>query len=378
LPNRLSVLAFALAAAITAGACGSSSEESGDDDSGGSGGAGRSAEGAQPPGTAGKGASSSGGSGNAGDSSGTGGLILPNSGGSNAGSTSSMGPRTFSEMGAPCSADVECGSDYVCIAPESTAFVGGAPPGGMCSRTCTDDVDCGTTGLCVAFDEEATITYCLETCELGANAVPKCHGRADFSCSVLGLDNLEGYCESSQDCAIGQLCDPDLGVCGDIVPACVPTCAGDFDCPPGRHCDFASGLCSDGTATGTALGKLCDPKAEPDPCNGFCIPTDASGYEGVCTALCSINPDAIGCGWDGTSTAEAGCLFVPIRPPSGDPGRGDVALCGGLCDCNDDCPAHTDRCLDETGGEVMSIWGRRGYCRPLASDESENDSFACD
>jgi hypothetical protein len=91
-----------------------------------------------------------------------------------------------------------------------------------------------------------------------------------------------------------------------------------------------------------------------------------------------LSPSLVGCGWSGEGSADAACLFGTLLSPAGDAGAGDVGLCGALCDCNDDCNAVSDRCLDETGGDVLSLFGRNGYCRPLASDETESDSIACE
>ena len=74
------------------------------------------------------------------------------------------------------------------------------------------------------------------------------------------------------------------------------------------------------------------------------------------------------------SVPDAACLFLTRLSP--DLGVGDLGLCGALCDCNDDCAASDHRCMDETG-EVMTIFGRAGYCRPLQTGETEADTIAC-
>jgi hypothetical protein len=229
---------------------------------------------------------------------------------------------------------------------------------------------------CVAFDADATITYCLEGCQTGTAGEPKCHERPDFACSLLGLIPASPSCTSSDDCPQGQLCATaeDPPVCGDIVTGCVPNCGGDFDCEVGDFCDFSTGLCVSSDPGGQAIGTLCDPNAATDPCSGFCIPTTTAGDEGICSAFCTVGPSFVGCGWDGVSVApDAACLFGTRL--STDLGIGDVGICGALCDCNDDCVAADDYCVDESGGNIDTIWGRQGYCRPLVTGETEQDTF---
>jgi hypothetical protein len=169
-----------------------------------------------------------------------------------------------------------------------------------------------------------------------------------------------------------------------MITACIPTCGGDFDCGSGQYCDFASGFCVPVRPTGLPIGSLCDPTLATDPCNGFCQATDSTGSEGTCGAFCSASLTAVGCGWNGQGTAEAGCLFATIvsRDASGDISlaESDLMLCGKLCDCNADCVAANDYCLDENAGDpaasIQALFGRGGYCRPLLSGETTADSLA--
>jgi hypothetical protein len=64
---------------------------------------------------------------------------------------------------------------------------------------------------------------------------------------------------------------------------------------------------------------------------------------------------------------------VGIRQEDG----GDVAGCGALCDCNDDCTVATERCMDDGSGEFLTLFDRAGYCRPLGANETQADSIAC-
>jgi hypothetical protein len=243
---------------------------------------------------------------------------------------------------------------------------------------CGRDAECRefTAGsFCVAFDADATTTFCIEGCRTGLAGEPKCHGRTDVACTLLGVLPTSRYCETSKDCASTELCGSGETpqVCSTVVTGCAPNCGGDFDCAPGNFCDFASGLCTPSEPTGRPIGALCDPNAASDPCNGFCQAKDDARTEGVCAAFCTLASGLRGCGWDGSAPADAACLFLTRLSP--EPGIGDVGLCGALCDCNADCPAADDRCMDESNGEIMSLWGRAGYCRPLETWEAEADTF---
>lgn len=349
-------------------------------DMGGSGGTSASAGRGGNMGTAGAGDTSSSGSsgtggsapagGKGGTSSGTGGAT----GGSGGTSTSGGDP-----LGSSCRADADCASGLTCITADSQTL-GGAPPGGLCTLKCSADADCtafADGAYCVAFDADQKITYCLEGCTTGQAGAPKCNERPDFACNLLGLIDGTKSCTSTDDCGSRQLCDTDTNVCADTVTGCLPACRGDFDCASGQYCDFLSGMCMSGKATGLAIGSACDPKATQDPCNGFCSAVDDAATIGACAGFCSLTSDATGCGWSGTGTASAGCLFAtPLSPPM-DLALGDLGICGALCDCNDDCTVETERCVDDVQGATQKIWGRAGYCRPLLSTETESDSLAC-
>lgn len=200
-----------------------------------------------------------------------------------------------------------------------------------------------------------------------------------MGCNLVGLGDLASPCETSDDCGNGQLCDPDTSRCGAAITACNPTCAGDFDCPGKRHCDFSSGMCADGSATGLPFGSRCDTSAATDPCNGFCVAMSGTGTDGMCMGLCSLNPDLVGCGWDGTGDADAACLFQTRLSQEDDVGSGDIMICGALCDCNDDCGGEGLYCISEDTGTLEAIWGRVGYCRPLADGETvAKNTIACE
>jgi hypothetical protein len=256
--------------------------------------------------------------------------------------------------------------------------LGGGLPGGLCTLKCSADADCtalSSNSFCLPVD--ATSGYCLEGCTLGQAGSPKCHERSDFVCTVVGVIDTKATCTQNSDCGAQQICDSQGNVCADTVTGCAPGCRGDFDCSSSEYCDFSSGTCLPGKPTGLALGASCDPTATPDPCDGFCSAIDSTGKTGACTGVCSLTPDATGCGWSGTGTANAACVFATPFSPTNDFALGDVGLCGALCDCNNDCKVDTERCVDDTMGVISKVWGRAGYCRPLLTTETEANSIAC-
>jgi hypothetical protein len=247
------------------------------------------------------------------------------------------------------------------------------PAKGYCTLSCVEDTDCEALesgALCVVLPAG---NFCTSGCVEGSGGVPKCHARDDVACSLAGVNDTTRSCTTSGDCESGELCAE--SVCASPVLACLPTCGGDYDCAPSQYCDFFSGYCSDTRSSGLPLGSPCDPNAASNPCNGFCL-AGSTGTDGVCSALCTFNSSLTGCGWDGTGPAENACLFTTILSTGGLVAQNDVGTCGQLCDCNRDCSLSGEYCLDETGGEIQSIFGRSGYCRPLQSGETLSDTFS--
>jgi hypothetical protein len=317
--------------------------------------------------------------GEGGESDGSGGTTVAGRGGAAAGGSAGAAPVGDGLLGSSCASEGHCVPGLTCVTPTGGVLDGKSPAGGLCTSPCRSDAEChelAAGSLCVAFDADVSITFCLEGCRTGLAGEPKCHGRSDLACTLLGLMPTDTACETASDCARTELCatSVDPPVCGEIVTGCVPNCGGDYHCAPGKFCDFATGLCAPEPSTGQPIGTLCDPNAASEPCNGFCQVKDDAGDEGVCSAFCTLAPGLHGCGWDGSGPADAACLYLTRLSP--DAGIGDVGLCGALCDCNADCPATDDRCVDESNGEIMSLWGRAGYCRPLETGESEADTFA--
>lgn len=308
-----------------------------------------------------------------------GGFLGGGGAGGSAGSGGTGGSGMSAALGRACTTNAQCGSGLTCLTNDGLAS--GGPANGLCTLACETDSQClevSSTSYCVPFTD--TERYCLQGCTTGTAGVPKCQQRPDVSCTLIGLIPSGTPCETEAECAIGQLCSSEPpSECGDIVTGCVPTCGGDFDCGAGQFCDFGSGLCSNTEPEGLPIGAACTPPRtddDVDPCQGFCMASDEARTEGTCTAFCTFTPAFTGCGWDGVAKAEAGCLYSTILS-MGDLAAGDVGICGSLCDCNSDCVLDSERCVDETEGSIMQIFGRNGYCRPLDTEngETEADTF---
>ena len=291
--------------------------------------------------------------------------------------TGGTGVTTQSNLGRACVKDTDCAdAQLTCLTNDGLAD-GNGPAKGLCTAKCTSTSQCleiSDNSFCYPFNMDEM--YCIEGCSTGALGSPKCHEREEVACNLFGLIPQGTPCATIDDCNSGELCDSATSECGTIVTACTPLCGGDFDCAVDQKCDFASGVCISTTPVGQALGSSCTPPvgSNPDPCNGFCL-AGSNSNEGECSALCTLSPALTGCGWDGTGPAVSACLFATILSGA-DVGAGDVGICGTMCDCNSDCPISTDRCVDESGGQVKAVWQRNGYCRPLQSGETQADTFS--
>jgi hypothetical protein len=343
------------------------------------------------------GASGSGGKGGSGGATlgGSGGKGGTATGGTATGGTAGTTP-VMSALGEPCASDDDC-DGLTCLLQDGLPS-GDGPPNGLCTQACTSDDQClefADSAYCVGFEEDANmmpISYCILGCVGGAVGAPKCRTRDDFACGILATAPTTQSCVDSNDCTVNQVCFADVEgdppVCQDMLTACRPTCRADADCIAGQFCNFATGFCTEAEPPPLAIGALCDPTLPPeeDTCNGFCLATDDTNTEGTCAAFCSAGLDAYGCGWVGDGPAPAGCLFATIISRDGAGGislaESDLMLCGGLCDCNDDCPAEADFCMDENAADptasIQALFGRAGYCRPLidANGETEADSIS--
>ncbi len=324
-------------------------------------------------------------------SGGTGGVGGTGAGGTMIGGTGGRGGgggnagANGTALGRPCERAADCGdSRFTCLTSNGLSD-GSGPPNGLCTLACTSDEAClalDPRAYCVGFTDAES--YCIQECRGGSAGAPKCQLRADFACGILDTTPTTATCLDTNDCGAVEVCVD--GVCQNMITACVPTCGGDFDCGSGQFCDFASGLCVPTAPTGLPIGSLCDPTLPDtsDPCNGFCLATDDTNTEGTCAAFCSASASAVGCGWNGQGSAEAGCLFATVVSRDAAGGislaESDLMMCGSLCNCNADCPAEADLCMDENAGDptasIQAIFGRGGYCRPLEANETSADSIA--
>jgi hypothetical protein len=322
-----------------------------------------------------------------------------NTGGSSTGGTSGTGGTgVMTNLGAACTDDADCTTGLVCLLPNGLPS-GDGPPNGLCTRACETNDEClevADEAYCVGFEEiDATTAaaYCIQACTGGTPGAPKCQTRDDFACNILDVTATTQACETTDECGVGQICYAETAgaprACHDMVLACMPVCRADSDCAADQFCNFANGFCTATEPAGLPIGALCDPSlsAAEDECNGFCIPTDETETEGTCSAFCSFGLDFYGCGWVGEGAADAGCLFPTVVSRDAanqiDLAESDLMLCGGLCDCNDDCPSEVEFCMDENMGDpdfsIMALFGRGGYCRPLSAlqMETEDDSIMC-
>ncbi len=299
-----------------------------------------------------------------------------------AGQGGTSGSTSSSNLGRACVSDTDCADTRLkCITPDG--LNGDGPAKGTCTLACdmtannSDCLEIEDNSYCAQFVDKNT--YCVEGCTEGDTV--KCHSRDEVACSLIGIIPGTSPCTSSSDCQTGELCDTQDGVCGQSVTGCMPTCGGDYDCNQGQHCDFSSGFCMAQKPAGLPLGSACTVATgnQTDPCNGICLPGNSQDQtKGWCSGFCAFNSGLTGCGWNGTGPADNACLFTTVLSTSGTVALNDVGLCGQICDCNADCVVPGNYCMDETGGDIMNVWGRNGYCRPLdtTTGEKPSDSFS--
>lgn len=314
-----------------------------------------------------------------GGTSGTGGTAGKggSSGTSGSGGTGGSSGTGSGKLGRACVTDTECGMDgLTCL--ENDEFDGAGPPKGLCTTPCSDNEVCQTYApgaFCVGFPDGQG--YCIENCTLGAAGVPKCNERDEFGCGIIDVTPGSRACVDSDECTSGQLCVE--GVCSDPVTACLPVCGGDYNCGEGQYCDFASGFCVTGEPEGLPIGAVCDPTAEEDPCQGFCVAV--SDTEGMCSADCTLNTSASGCGFNGDAAADAVCLWVPVYADPEDVAAGDTLFCGPMCDCNDHCLNEGWGCFPADpilGMGATDFFRRAGVCAPIQGTDTIEDTLgAC-
>lgn len=170
-----------------------------------------------------------------------------------------------------CCAEGECGSE-----PQSCVFNAECPSDercvdGTCTATCSDDEQCGNSERCrqgICEYIECTFTSdcssaqicveasCEQACDSDANCAdgflcsgfgfctpdPDVECRSSAECATDELCTDQGVCETpcdcNQQCADGDVCDENIGLCetpdsgADEVQ-----CDDDCDCPSGATCD---------------------------------------------------------------------------------------------------------------------------------------------
>ena len=262
------------------------------------------------------------------------------SGGTGAGSststtttaTSGTGGGFTDFLGAPCTADTECGSGLVCVkSTDDDAVFGGGPAGGLCTHACDADTDCpGTSSICLQAGAGQP-GRCALTCKLGPPLADlqepldpaKCRGREDLRC----------------------------GKVKGSVTACLPTCGSDAQCGPDRACDPRLAVCVSKAGEGLPTGASCDSAQEPTACAGTCLFFQSG--QTMCSSPCVLGGaglDSQDCG----GVAHGLCAFGPS-----DNGAGDFGYCSPSCAAQSDCDNPHFWCFSVQGyTEVVG----KGYC----------------
>lgn len=221
-------------------------------------------------------------------------------------------------LGLPCGADAECGDQGLCLATSgNSAFLGGGPANGYCSKACETDAECpGPSSVCLvgAGGKGECFLGCVpgepELASLNEPLDPsKCHGREDLRCEEV----------------VGGL------------PICRPSCGSDAQCE-GRFCDPSMGVCVDAPSAGKAMGEKCDPTGMPDECAGVCL--QLAGDKTMCSSPCVMGgevSDPFECG----GPEQGVCVYSPAGS-----GVGDLGYCARACTAQDQCQAPDFSCFD--------------------------------
>ncbi|MBW2537105.1 MAG: hypothetical protein JRI55_36800, partial [Deltaproteobacteria bacterium] len=242
-----------------------------------------------------------------------------------------------SRLGAACATSDECGG-LVCDLPAPSSDPSGYA-GGICTFTCEDADLCAqvlTGARCID-------GLCLEPCEYGPSDLSaadptKCHGRGDVAC----YEVHEG---------------------GAIRDLCLPTCNVDADCGDPMFCDPAEGFCRPVPPSGLSDGMPCNAHAD---CMGICFDSTPS-QRGVCARVCTLGR-VPSCGWDGSGSADYGCL---LSQDAANAGFGDGGFCAELCDCDEQCSSPSFVCEPFAAvphlsapwaQQVVTGSGRAGLC----------------
>jgi hypothetical protein len=282
------------------------------------------------------------------------------SGGSS--STSSTNTDTSTEtntdlpaLGTSCSTDQDCPKKAQCLTTDSTSWLGGAPPEGICVADCSLDDQ-----VCKGF---ANAT-CIESLREGAESSGTGISRAMClpSCSPKDGSLKERSCSAVP----GTLCEP---LSEDGTGVCRPVCSFDSQCAS-KHCDLQLGVCvSEATNYGTSFGNACT--TDNHTCNGVCL-TLSSGYE-VCSNRCTFGGRDACDGITGSSIASA-CAYASFGG-----GLGDLGYCAQLCDCDDDCAHEQLVCETFANESVRTALGHQGLCTaPMDHTGAKHEGTPCE
>jgi hypothetical protein len=249
-------------------------------------------------------------------------------------------------IGASCESDSDCAGGAHCMAAASNEYLGrGGPAGGYCTFSCTDSTECtqhDPSSVCSPIGADGT-SFCVRTC-LSKDAEPgegKCLNRPDVACLSVVVAGIELFTAERQ-----------LGFCA-------PRCGSDEDCPAGRQCHSQGGICTTFAAPGLPVGSPCSLTTD---CQGQACEDEVDGV-GTCTQQCVLG-SLSGCGYGrDPESRDAACVTAAIQQGRFGEGPGDIGLCLGLCDADEDCqqvnPAAVCRPLND---DLAGFFGRSGAC----------------
>ena len=268
------------------------------------------------------------------------------------------GPVRPDVMGAPCTADTDCGSNLFCWTESTASLAGlpGGPAGGYCTARCQQDTTCQALEQfagCVTFALD-TPGLCFAGCISEGPTEGKCLGRSNLAC--WSIPELFGQAKSQMFL--------DRGLC-------FPKCDSDEDCP-GRRCNRASrvAVCSDDPPR-PELGAIGDPCTASSDCTfGLC--RDLGGGASACSASCVIGSPS-SCGYGASATERDADCVLPFEWSGGTSfGVGDIGLCAETCSVSSDCKQPGFVCEGTFVGDAV-----KSYCNfhaPAQSDAGATDA----
>jgi hypothetical protein len=318
-----------------------------------------------------------------------------NTGGGYVGPVPDAGDGGDNVIGMPCTRDMECGDNGVCL-----TLSGFNTTYSICSKPCVTNADCGDRSCGIAGDGSS---MCMPACPPNTDAfvcidgVPTACSAADGTqCDWCGCP-ADLRCEPGTGCVarrgFGELCDSDgdcnTDNCGKFTGTCqVPI---GQQCSP-DNCD----LCWT-SASWSYCSRECD--SDQDCNGGLCLGNFDQGY--MCRPPCTGTSDPTCPGQCRYSQAAAvsycdctDCAILQGLRPLGAPCSGDSLCTSGECYshgsgvCSKACTSSAEcgegfTCVDVPclAGEVDTC-GRKcvrpcgvdsvcpaGYCRALASTE---------